>query len=147
MMLPDLPSFGATACHSSSVTNGISGCSIRSSASSTYSKVWRVESAASASSPLSAGFASSTNQSQNWFQANSYRHCASRSKRYSAKWPAASAQVRSSWARIHFSASVTGEGLPPSALRASPPASGGRDSGIFISAKRVAFHSLLQKFL
>src|SRR3546814_12124596 len=57
-----MPSFGATCCHSSSVTNGTSGCSRRSRLSSTYKRVWRVLSAAALSSPCSAGLASSTNQ-------------------------------------------------------------------------------------
>ena len=50
------PSFGATACHNSSVTNGISGCSSYSRRSSTYSNVCASAAAAAASSPLSTGF-------------------------------------------------------------------------------------------
>ena len=80
--------------------------------------------------------ASSTNQSQNAFQANSYSDCASRSKRYAAKWFSASAAVLASCARIQRSASVFGCGTP---LKLA--------LSVFISTKRVAFHSLLQKFL
>ena len=62
------------------MTNGISGCSSDSRRSSTYSEVWRVLSARRGIVALSAGLASSTNQSQNAFHANSYSDCASRSK-------------------------------------------------------------------
>src|SRR6185312_13005660 len=55
----------------SSVMNGMIGCSARSTASSTTSKVCRVEAAAATSFPFSAGLDSSTNQSQYSFQTNS----------------------------------------------------------------------------
>ncbi len=55
--------------HSSSVTNGITGCSSRSIWSSTNPSTWRVRLAA-ASSPLASGtLASSRYQSQNSSQA------------------------------------------------------------------------------
>src|SRR6185312_14007636 len=55
----------------SSVMNGMIGCSARSTASSTTSKVCRVEAAAATSFPFSAGLGGSPNQSQYSFQTNS----------------------------------------------------------------------------
>jgi hypothetical protein len=57
------PSFGATLCQISSVTNGINGCKARNKASSTNNNVCLVD-AADASSACNAGLASSRNQSQ-----------------------------------------------------------------------------------
>ena len=98
----------------------------------------RVLSAAAASSPFNAGLASSRNQSHTSFHANSYSACDTRSKRYAANCWRTSAVVAIRRARIQRSASVRGSGRAPVSTRKSPT---------FISAKRTAFHSLLQKFL
>jgi hypothetical protein len=68
-----MPASGAARRQSDSVMNGISGCSRRSSASSTSARVRRVPrfSAAVVSSEFSVGLTSSRYQSQNSCQVNS----------------------------------------------------------------------------
>src|SRR5690242_19011644 len=130
------PSCGATDCQISSVMNGMIGCNARSAVSSTTSNVWRVDAAASASVPLSAGFESSRNQSQYSFHTNSYNACARWSKRYVLKCCSTSASVACRRERIQRSASV---------LPRSP--GGGGEFVMFINTNRAAFHNLLQKAL
>ena len=73
MVSPETPAAGRTRCHISSLMNGASGCSARSSTSSVPIRVARVArfSASLALSDCSTALESSTYQSQNSFQVNS----------------------------------------------------------------------------
>src|SRR5215472_2141229 len=123
-----------SAVHSSSVTNGMTGCSSRSSASSPYPStslvVWPA-------GPGSAALASSRYQSQTSSQAKWYSVSQSLPNSNWSNSVSTSAVTASSRDRIHRSATVRWSG-PGSAAGTRAPLS---------RANRVAFQSLLQKFL
>ncbi len=134
---PGRPASGATVCQISSVTKGISGWSMRSVASSTSTSVRRVPrlTSGAASSACRTGFESSRYQSQNSYHTNSYMACAARSKRYAAKCARAASTAAPRRPRIQRSATV---------YEHSPRRSAACSS-VFMSTKREAFQSLLQK--
>src|SRR5579875_1996443 len=123
--------------HSSSVMNGMTGCSNRSSASSTNPSTCRVTSAARSSAPPRGILASSRYQSQNsshakWYSASQALPNSKRSN--SSSTSAATADSRDSIQRSGTDSDPASGSSP--GTRAPLP-----------SAKRAAFHSLLQKFL
>ncbi len=125
-------------CHSSSVTNGMNGCSSRSSASSTSSSTARARGAGAARRrrPRQSGLASSMYQSQNSCQ---------------TKWYSASAARRSgscSSARVDLARASLQRATGSSGRRARAAAPSGaarRPSAACSSTKRDAFQSLLAK--
>ncbi len=131
-----IPQMTFTRCQMVSVMNGMIGCARRSRPSSTVTSVWRVPRSSDSEPPVITGLVSSRYQSQNWFQVNSYRMPAAISKR---KLSSASRYALTVWlnsARIQRSASDS---------VISPPLKPQSCSSVFISTKRLAFHSLLQK--
>ena len=138
---PDFPASGATLCHSSSVTNGTNGCARRSVASSSRTSMLRVPRAAASSPRASASasctLASSTYQSQYSSHTNSYSARAARSNRYCSMWDAMSCLARCRQPSSQRSAKVCVCGSVGSRPQSFP--------STFISTKRDAFHSLLQK--
>ena len=137
MVAGHLPATGATACHSDSVTNGMIGCASRSTASSTRTSVRRVARWRAASPFWICTLAISRYQSQNSFQTKSYRAVATLSSRYSSKPLATAASVFCRRLTIQRSAAERSAEVSPSAPQSKPSQ--------FISTKRLAFQSLLQK--
>ena len=129
--------------HSSSVTNGMTGCNSRRYASRASTSVHHVASRAASGSEVSASLAlaSSRPQSQNSDQIASYRD-----RVISANWRSPRARstaliVAARRDRIHRSAGPRWAG---SGSRRGDP--DGIDAGRDPRTKRVAFHSLLAKF-
>ncbi len=82
MMVSSLIFFSPfTRCQMVSVINGMIGCARRSSASSTWTSVWRVPRSSDSLPLFMTGLVSSRYQSQNWFQVKSYSRLAAISKR------------------------------------------------------------------
>lgn len=86
--------------------------------------------------PVITGLVSSRYQSQNWFRVNSYRMPAAISKR---KLSSASRYALTVWLNS------AGDQRSASDRVISPPLKPQSCSSVFISTKRLAFHSLLQK--
>src|SRR5215475_5513413 len=136
--------------HSSSVTNGMTGCSSRSIWSSTNPSTRLVVSAARSSPEVSGTLASSRYQSQNSSQAKWYSASQALPNSYRSSSPSTSAITLDSRDRIHRSAVPRGEwgdGESPHA-RGDPGGSSPRGGTAPLRrANLVAFQSLLQKFL
>src|SRR5215472_15349977 len=122
--------------HSSSVTNGMTGCSSRSIWSSTNPSTRLVVSAARVSPEVSGTLASSRYQSQNSSQAKWYSASQALPNSYRSSSPSTSAITLDSRDRIHRSDKL--RSLISNGLVASAP---------FSNANLVAFQSLLHKFL
>src|SRR6516164_10465119 len=120
--------------HSSSVTNGMTGCSSRSIWSSTNPRTRLVVSAARASPEASGTLASSRYQSQNSSQAKWYSASHTLPNSYRSSRPSTSAITLDRRDRIHRSALL--RSFSPNGAVVAP----------FMSANLVAFQSLLQKF-
>src|SRR5580704_19673287 len=123
------------AVHSSSVTNGVTGCSSRSSWSSTKPSTCLVVSAASASPEASGTLASSRYQSQTSSQAKWYNTSQTLPNSKASNSRSTSAITADSRDRIHRSGLEYELGSGGAAGTCAP----------LSRAKRTAFHSLLQK--
>src|SRR5580658_2241983 len=129
-----------SAVHSSSVTNGIRGWISLSSWSSTCPSTRLVRSAAPASAPFNVALASSRYQSQTSPQAKWYSRSLTFANSNSSNRTSACAVTVPSLDKIQRSGTLS----DPSSVSASCPLALARAP--LISAKRTAFHSLLQKF-
>src|SRR5580700_1438620 len=123
------------AVHSSSVTNGVTGCSSRSSWSSTKPSTCLVVSAASASPEASGTLASSRYQSQTSSQAKWYNTSQTLPNSNCSNSSSTSAITADSRDKIHRSGTEYAAGVSSAAGTCAP----------LRRAKRTAFHSLLQK--
>ena len=130
-----------SAVQSSSVTNGMTGCSSRSSWSSTKPSTCRVVSAAASSPEDSGTLASSRYQSHTSSQAKWYRTSQTLPNSNPSNSWSVSAITADSRDRIHRS----GTEKAPAQEMVSGAASG--TCAPLSRANRTAFHSLLQKFL